>query len=419
MKITSTLLLLSASLVFATTDNADYSSTQSSFEESLKESSYTNDPVYKLRENLLNAVKEKDTATVTSTVEQLASMETRSFIPIRDPELEVVYIETKMFKSLLDMLDHHYKTLLDTTRFDRNPDVASKDGLSLFVANALNSRDTTDNVFYAIEKDIQRSSLSEQQKEKLEMLLLLRDAYRRTDAEQRVRKLAERYVKNNSQADDVEWVRKCILAPLLRMDIEEYRSQRTVETKDYEIEQKLYTGGLGLNVYFLKGGFGAGFDKFYRKDLFEAETLPINLEAYLQFSRVALLGDLASFGVVGVNSYGLGIGFVAYDSRYLKIRPYFRYGFTYFSFNYRYNYKTKDVSGKAGEYDESKTSGSYTFAADIDYKFATPHLFSSNKFVSFAVASRVGLSYIDIDNEFARGKGVSGFFCIGLGVYFW
>jgi hypothetical protein len=408
MKITSLLLLLSALFAFA--QDVSSSPKFSDFEKSLAQTPSQMDAIYKIREELFSAVKTQDTVAVANLVDELSSKQRRDFIPIMNAELEVVFIRTQMFGRLLNMLEHHYKSLLDSSLFDENPEIAKDDGLALFVANDFRNRDTSNNIFYSIEPQIKRSSLDATQKKKLEMMLFLRDAYRMPDAEYRVRELAEEYINENPNAEDTEWIRKCIYEPLKRMNIEEYYMEKGAQTKEFLIKEKLYSGGFGANVYLLLSGFGIGFKDFYRKDLYEPESTPVALELYLQISRFAFIGEIVNTGLVGVGTYGIGFGVVVFDSRYLKIRPYIEYGFTSILVDFK----------EKGGNDMSESTGSYTLAMDVDFKFASPYLFASNSYLaSFCISAKFGLTYLDMDNKYAKGKGVTGFFDFGFGIYLW
>ena len=61
-----------------------------------------------------------------------------------------------------------------------------------------------------------------------------------------------------------------------------------------------------------------------------------------------------------------------------------------------------------------------TLAANVDFKFATLYLFTSNrKFFSPSIVGKFGISYISFEDTFVRGSGVSPFFSLGLGMYLW
>ena len=397
------------------------SSPVSAFEQSLMSSPSQMEPVYRLRQDLLSAVKAKDSAAVGVAVDQLLGMESRSMIPIREKELEVVYIEMKMFERLLDMMLKYYKTLFDPPQYDPNPVVASSDDLESYVDNSIDKRDPMRNVYYSISSQIDNSQLSEVKKEKLEMMLLLCDAYREgIGTGYRVRELAEDFLNRYPDDPDAHWIEKSVLSPLTRMDLYEYNQQNKHERKAMTIQDKLYTGGLGLNVFLLMGGMGIGFDKLYRKDMFEASSSPsVNFEIYLQIHRIALLAEMVNSGVEGVYSLGLGTGFVAYDSPYLKIRPYFALALAGMSMNSKEKNLVEYVD--SGDYGFDIDSGiSSTLAVNVDFKFATMNLFNIyNKLASFSLVGKFGASYIQINDEYVNGDGISLFFAIGLGSYFW
>lgn len=396
------------------------SSPVNAFEQSLMSAPSQMESVYKVRQDLLSAVKAKDSAAVGVAVDQLLGMETRSMIPIREKELEVVYIEMRMFERLLDMMLKYYKTLFDPPQHDPNPVVASSDDLEAYVENSVAKRDLMRNIYYTISSQIDNSQLSEVKKEKLEMMLLLCDAYREgIGTGYRVRELAEDFLKKFPNDPDAHWIEKSVLSPLTRMDIHEFNQQNKHERKAMTIQDKLYTGGLGLNVFLLMGGMGIGFDKLYRKDLFEASSSPsVNFEIYLQIHRIALLAEMVNSGVEGVYSLGLGTGFVAYDSPYLKIRPYFALALAGMGLGANDVYHGNDVGGDVGFDIDSGISS--TLAVNVDFKFATMNFFNAyNKLASFSLVGKFGASFIQIKDEYVDGDGISLFFALGLGAYFW
>lgn len=402
-------------------DDADSASSPvSAFEQSLMSAPSQMEPVYKLRQDLLSAVKAKDSAAVGVAVDQLLGMETRSMIPIREKELEVVYIEMRMFERLLDMILNYYKTLFNPPQHDSDPVVASSDDLESYVDNSVAKRDPMRNVYYAISSQIENSQLSGAKKEKLEMMLLLCDAYREgIGTGYRVRELAEDFLNRYPDDPDAHWIEKSVLSPLTRMDLYEFNQQNKHERKEMTIQDKLYTGGLGLNVFLLMGGMGVGFDKLYRKDLFETSRSPnINFEIYLQILRFAMLLELVNSGIEGVYSFGLGTGFVAYDSPYLKIRPYFSLALAGMGLTSKDDSHGNYVDGDFGFGIDSGIAS--TLAVNVDFKFATMNLFNIyNKLASFSLVGKFGASYIQIDDGYVNGDGLSLFFAIGLGAYFW
>jgi hypothetical protein len=59
---------------------------------------------------------------------------------------------------------------------------------------------------------------------------------------------------------------------------------------------------------------------------------------------------------------------------------------------------------------------------NIDYKFATLYLFSSNRYLSsFSIVGKFGMSYMNLEEDYpvTRGKGLDVFMALGLGVYLW
>ena len=397
-------------------------STSSDFEKSLMERPSELEPIYKLRENLLSAIKSKDTVTASNIISQLSEHETRSFIPIQYMELEVVYIQMNMYGHFLDMLLKYYKTLLDSNRYDENLTFASEDGLALYVKNQIMQRDTTRNVFFAISNKINYARISMSKKLKLEILLLLRDAYRDENVGSLVRDKASRFVKEYGDDPDAAWIKKCILDPLSRKSPRELALIERAERHEDVIEEKLYTGGFGMNLFFIKGGVGFGFDNLYRSDIYETVDPPINLELYHQIKRVALLTELLSSGVEGVCSFGFGLGVVVFDSRYIKIRPYVEYAFPGMELRTKKSVPSLEVyEGDEELYGISGDNTALIAAVNVDYKFGTPYFFNSrSKLTSFSIVGKFGASTITLeDTNHFSGSGVTLFFDIGLGIYFW
>ncbi|MBO7062418.1 MAG: hypothetical protein J6W54_15210 [Fibrobacter sp.] len=397
-------------------------STSSDFEKSLMERPSELEPIYKLRENLLSAIKSKDTVTASNIISQLSEHETRSFVPIQYMELEVVYIEMNMYGHFLDMLLKYYKTLLDSNRYDENLTFASEDGLALYVKNQIMQRDTTRNVFFAISNKINYARISMSKKLKLEILLLLRDAYRDENVGSLVRDKASRFVKEYGDDPDAAWIKKCILDPLSRKSPRELALIERAERHEDVIEEKLYTGGFGMNLFFIKGGFGLGFDRLYRSDLYEPVNPFVNLELYFQIGPFTTLLEMLNHGVNGVTSFGLGLGLVVYDSRYFKVRPYIEYALPGMDLKVKKDNRVEHLyAGDDEMYGFSEENRAFVAAVNVDYKFGTPYFFGSrSKLTSFSISGKFGVSYINLeDSDHFSGSGVSFFFDIGLGIYLW
>ena len=157
------------------------------FEQSLMQQSSEMEPVYKTREELLSAIKAKNSQQVAKVMAELESMESKTLIPVNDIEKEAIYVEMRMYKSLLATLVQHYRNFFDSTRYD-NPKVATGDGLDYHVRQLLQEREKSDkNIFYTVEKGVDFKKVPLQQRQKLELFLLLRDAYRDSEINERVR----------------------------------------------------------------------------------------------------------------------------------------------------------------------------------------------------------------------------------------
>ena len=406
----------------------DHSTSNSSFEQSLMQTSSEMEPIYRTRDDLLEAIRNKDTAMVSLKVAQLEGMHTPSIISIHDIEKLCFYKDLKMYRALLKMLVRHYKDFYDF----KNPNAAyaENDGLMIYTKEYLGNHSLEKQDYDENRLDIKKSDLTDAEKSELELLMNLRFAYKNNLESERVRVLAETFVKNNPDHPDAPWVQKSILAPLTRMDMREMYSAERATKKESVIQNKLYTGGFGLNLYFVGGGFG--YSDYYREDVVKPESYPVNVELYLQIRRVAAALSLVNSGHEGVMNLGASLGFVAYDSRYLKVRPFVGFNgciFNGYVTNTHYNLSSDDYfhvvysgSKDNDSYESSNLGTSFTVGANVDFKFATSYfLLSKSKLTSFAIVSKFGLSYMNLeaDAPITRGSGFDAFFAIGLGVYFW
>ena len=200
------------------------------------------------------------------------------------------------------------------------------------------------------------------------------------------------------------------------------------------VQDKLYTGGFGANIYLISAGYALGFSNFYRNDIYEPdEDSYFNFEIYLQYGRFATLFETANEGVAGVRTWGFGFGYVLYDSRYLKVRPYARVGWSNMNVETRKDYISTYVyqydgsidytyhdAGKTHSGSSDGSPNSYTLAVDVDFRVASLTIFKvGDELVSFDVTAKAALTYMDIDDEYGKGSGVASSVSIGLGMYFW
>ena len=381
------------------------------FEQSLMAESSDMEPIYRARDNLLESLKEKDYSQVLKLMDTLSTMETRMVIPLSSIEKEVIYIEIQKYDKLLDYLVEFYRGVYDTSRYEQNVVFASQDGLEIYLQQRLRERTEFKNEFYSLNEEVLKK-LPKRKRDKLKMLLLLPEAYKSEKYETIVLHLAESLVSEPSNDPDVPWIKNCIYLPLSRMDPVEFMLQRRKEQKENIIQEKLYSGGFGLNALFISLGGASGSKNFYNRDRFEVENLPINIEIYAQIKRFAILGELVNNGMTGSHTYEVGLGFVAFDSRYLKVRPYIAWGKSFMEM------RPKDDEWVA--YGNDSGPMTFTAAVNVDFKFITAFLFyADHAFSSFSLVGKLGFSNIDFDHKYVKGETTSLFFNLGLGIYLW
>ena len=409
----------------ATDDSSAASDSSGSFEQSLMNvSSSEMEPIYKAREDLLEAIRAKDTAAVSLKIAQLDGMQSYSIIPLHDTEKLCIYKDLKMLRALLKMLVQHYKSSYDFDKIE-NARYANNDGLMVYIKEYLDKHKMSPDEVDAFEPVIDRSHLTGAEKCELKLLMHLQFAYRDEREEGVTRNYANEFVEKNTNHPDKPWIEKSVLAPLTRMDATGMYFDARTKNKENVIQNKLYTGGFGINLY-ISSGVGFGFGDYYREDLVKPESYPLNAELYLQIRRFSISLELINTGHEGLMNLGFAVGFVAYDSRYFKIRPYLGLFGNIFNGDVKHAYyfpKDSDYGMWANESFEYQEMGTcIKVGANFDFKFGTAYLFfSDSKLVSFSLIGNVGLSYLDLsDGEpLVRGSGLDAFVAFGLGVYFW
>lgn len=410
--------------------SADNSS-QEEFEKSLIADQQSEmGPVYKLRENLLESVNEGDTARIAALIAEIESQKTRKIMPIQEVEKGYLYVENKMFNRLREHIVHFYKTSYDTLEMDEGFKEAKGDGLELHVMDGLKKRDRNQNLYYSLAADIEKANMSAADKEELALLLLLSDAYKDKESRTDIQTRAAKFVEAHPDHPDAEWIKKSVLFPLEHMDVRKMYSEQRGAMKEKTISDKLYTGGFGLNVFLFDGGFSS-IDPDYNDELVRPQG-PLHFELYFQIMRFAFFFENRPTGAEGITSADIGFGYVVFDSRYLKVRPYLAFSSPATSLRVRKEFDLvdgdpddpdADVTHYTGgdEIDEmSDNSVGYTLGVNVDFKFLTTFLFTSDsKLSSFSLVGQFGISYLDVDDVFNKDSGVAGFFGIGLGIYFW
>lgn len=407
-------------------DTATSMSANEAFEQSLMSESGTEmEKVYQLRESLLESIKLGDTAQISQGIEELHAMKTEDLVPLADIEAEAVLIVKKMWPQLLKYEVNQYKQFYHEMINERARFVEN-DGLTQYLKNALSSYDTSKTLLAHVETDIDNcSSMSESDKLELKILLLLSDAYSDQRVNDRIVRLSEMYLNKYPDHPDAKWIENSVAGPFFRNDFTALMFKDRAEHKEENIAKKFYTGGLGANLFLFSGGLAFGMDDLYRSDLFDYEDPSIYLEIYLQFSRVSISFELLPSGASGVATYSIGLGYVVYDSRYLKVRPYIGFGMPAMILEAKKDcYVAMPGEEKeyisAGDNDMYAESAAYTLAVNVDYKFGTAYfLFSNSMFTSFSLVGKFGISYMEFDDTFVKGSGVTPFFALGLGLYLW
>ena len=202
--------------------------------------------------------------------------------------------------------------------------------------------------------------------------------------------------------------------------------------KEKNIQKKLYTGGVGFDLYVFGAGMVlSGYEDIYRSDLLEGDVSPVHFDFYVQFSRIAVSLGYHNTALVGIESIDFTVGYVLYDSRYLKFRPFVGFSGPTSDFTVKNDFcvgsdeasehsHCYEKGDGGGEISQEFTETGWMLGANVDLKFATTYFFSSDMtFSSFSLVGRFGVSSINLDGDVISGSGYMAFFSLGLGFYLW
>ena len=126
----------------------------SKFEQSLMAESSDLEPIYKVRDNLLESLKGKDYSQVLKLMDSLSTMESRIVIPLSSIEKEAIYIEIQKYDKLLEYLVEFYRGVYDTSRYEQNVVFASQDGLEIYLQQRMRERTAFKNEFYSLNEEV-------------------------------------------------------------------------------------------------------------------------------------------------------------------------------------------------------------------------------------------------------------------------
>ena len=392
-------------------DKADYmSSNEGDFEKNL---------ISRGRVELMMSFHKRDSAEVLVNMARLDSMNYGHINSISRIEKEIVLLEMELWQNLLQYELAYYKNLYNTLPLKKQSPIEN-DELSIYVDKIISKLQGT--LFDRYSEKIANSELSDSDKDELEILLLLHDAPDNFETKELVAKRSRSFAARYLSHPDAEWIEKCVGAPYSHIYFDEMYKQDNSNRKERTIEDKLYTDGFGVNALFLPGGFSSGLNSLYDKEIYETEKNYINLELYLQVSRFAFIAELMASAKRDVQLYSLGVGMVIYDSRFFKIRPYLALGFPSMILKVRKNVEDDDrkVILWKGHTSQYFGNPSLTVAANFDVRFLTARFFySENTLFSMSLLAKIGVSRIKFESTDVHVKGVSLFFDIGLGMYFW
>jgi hypothetical protein len=371
------------------------------------------------RVELMRSFHKRDSAEVLSNIARLDSMNYGRINSISRIEKEIILLEMEMWRDLLHYELACFKSLYDFLAIKEQSKMGG-DELSIFVNKIVSKLGGI--LYNRYSERIVNSELSDSEKDELEILLLLHDAPNDFEAKNLVAKRSRTFAARYPLHPDAEWIEKCVGFPYSHMYVEEMYMQDKSNRKERTIESKLYTGGFGTNVFLYSGGWDFGLDNLYDKELFESDYEPpnVNIELYLQWKKFSLNAEIRNTVSKNVFVYSFGFGFVFYDSRFLKIRPYLAFGFPCIIYVAKQDLKDERGNSLLTAKENESCGRSWTAAVNFDYKFLTVRFFNSeHALFSMSLVSKIGFSSISFDRKFIKGSGVDMFFDIGLGMYLW
>ena len=232
--------------------------------------------------------------------------------------------------------------------------------------------------------------------------------------------LAKIFVEYYPFSEHATYMKEIIIPPL-----QEFVEQQQQFAKD-PLAHKYYTGGVGFYLY-TAFGFMAGEASDYLKYEsgspfmfgFDFRVKSVSLNVFLQFGFISHYNfnkcDVKTKRDDGINvlgyeenwTFGSNVGFVAYDSRYLRVEPFIGGSATYY-----YNLLNHGVFPE------------FLWGSNVDYRFyATKPNYIGDLSFAFTLRFKYMMQIGSLDDECCNDSKSMGVvrhsFALGLGVELW
>ena len=128
--------------------NDSYAVSQdSSFEQTLvNEDGYGLSNVYRAREALMQAIKNKDTSEIAQKISELDNMKSDGVVPLLSVEKEIIYLDNKMWNHLLRLEGEIFKAIYDSVQVEEGRK-AYNDELMIYVNKVFKNIDTNTTLY--------------------------------------------------------------------------------------------------------------------------------------------------------------------------------------------------------------------------------------------------------------------------------
>ena len=232
--------------------------------------------------------------------------------------------------------------------------------------------------------------------------------------------LAKAFVENYPFSEHASYLKDVVIPPL-----QELVDKRNQFAKD-PLAHKYYTGGFGFYLYTALGFMAGEAADYLNYETgspfmfgFDFRVKRVSLNVFLQFGFISHYNfnkcDVKTKRDDGINvlgyeenwTFGSNVGFVAYDSRYLRVEPFIGGSATYY-----YNLLTN------GPFAE------FLWGSNVDYRFyATKPNYIGDLSFAFTLRFKYMMQISSLDDECCNDSKSMGVvrhtFALGLGVELW
>ena len=415
MKFLSVLLFSFLTVFSFASDTDSITNIRSQFEQNfLAESSSELTSIISSREELLRALADlpitKDTSLAIEKFESLKNIESKVYYTMSFDEI----LFTSIILSQFDVLEKHLTNYYKTVYSYKPKKKEVEDNLFKYLKNTIDDNQHIYSVKNTFNR-IRKSDFSSEIKDKCELVLFLASAYQSENSTLALHKKATVFISKYPNNEDTPWIKNSIHAPLARHFTKSHK-ERGIGDVNENKSNRLYTGGIGFNIYLGYGLFHSSFSEGTDRLFDGMSSIQILFELPIQIKRFVI--SFVNGGETSLTYMGLGFGYVIYDSQRFKVWPFIGISTSSFLPN------QDEVGNPSDEefYDLFVDDNFNTFFTGIngEYRFHTHHFLGIKKILSsYSIKAKYTLSYMDIKAKRVEANGFHQSISIGLGLNFW